>query len=142
MGKVLDNSFGLMKKTLEVNTLAHFYTVKVFLPDMIKQNSGHIVTIASVAGHIGVCGLGDYCASKFGAIGFDESLRMELKYNNYNIKTTGICPYYMDSPMFAGVKPSILSFMIPLLKPSYVARRIVYAIRQNEEMVIIPWTLN
>ena len=56
----------------------------------------------------------------------------------------------MDSPMFAGVKPSILSFMIPLLKPSYVARRIVYAIRQNEvsptlnrqEMVIIPWTLN
>ena len=49
--------------------------MKTFLPDMIKNNSGHIVTIASIAGHIGACGLTDYCASKFGAVGFDESLR-------------------------------------------------------------------
>ena len=58
--------------------------MKVFLPDMIKRNSGHIVTIASMAGHVGVTGLSDYCASKFGAIGFDESLRMELKFKNYS----------------------------------------------------------
>lgn len=46
---------------------------------MLKNNKGHIVTIASAAGTVGVNGLVDYCASKFGAIGFDESLRMELK---------------------------------------------------------------
>jgi len=46
---------------------------------MIKKNKGHIVSIASSAGLIGVCGLADYCASKYGAVGFDESLRMELR---------------------------------------------------------------
>ncbi len=91
-----------MKKTLEVNTLAHFYTVKTFLPDMITRNTGHIVTIASAAGHIGVCGLADYCASKFGAVGFDESLRGELKHRGYNIKTTCINPYLIDTGMFKG----------------------------------------
>ena len=42
------------------------------------------MSIASIAGHIGVCGLTDYCASKFGAIGFDESLRMEMKFKGYS----------------------------------------------------------
>jgi len=45
---------------------------------MLKENSGHIVTIASIGGHVGVNKLVDYCASKFGAVGFNESLRMEL----------------------------------------------------------------
>lgn len=51
---------------------------KAFLPDMISQNSGHIVTIASLAGFFGMNKLVDYCSSKFAAVGFDESLRFEL----------------------------------------------------------------
>merc|ERR1712113_94596 len=104
-----------MKKTLEVNTLAHFYTVKTFLPDMIKQDEGHVVTIASSAGHLGVRGLADYCSSKFGAVGFDESLRQECKYQGYNIKTTCINPYIIDTGMFSGAKEGVLGFMIPML---------------------------
>jgi len=45
---------------------------------MLNNNRGHIVTIASAAGHFGVSGLVDYSASKYGAVGFDESLRLEL----------------------------------------------------------------
>lgn len=45
---------------------------------MIKQHSGHIVTVASLAGMTGCDRLVDYCSSKFAAIGFDESLRTEL----------------------------------------------------------------
>lgn len=45
---------------------------------MIMQDSGHIVTIASLAGMTGCNRLVDYCASKFAAVGFDESLRTEL----------------------------------------------------------------
>lgn len=69
----------MIKKTLEVNTIAHAYTVRAFLPAMLAKNDGHIVTIASAGGLIGVSGLADYCASKFAAVGFDESIRMELK---------------------------------------------------------------
>lgn len=57
----------------------YFQTVKAFLPAMMEKNRGHIVSIASLAGHIGVPKLVDYCASKFAAVGFDEALRMELE---------------------------------------------------------------
>jgi all-trans-retinol dehydrogenase (NAD+) len=56
-----------------------------------------------VAGTVGVNGLVDYCASKFGAVGFDESLRMELNSLKSNVRTTCICPYYIDTGMFEGV---------------------------------------
>ncbi len=45
---------------------------------MIMKDQGHIVTIASLAGLSGCNRLVDYCASKFAAVGFDESLRTEL----------------------------------------------------------------
>ena len=37
-----------------------------------------------MAGHIGTAGLTDYCASKFGAVGFNESLRFEIKSKGYS----------------------------------------------------------
>ena len=51
---------------------------KAFLPAMMSKNHGHLVTIASMAGIVGAAGLGDYCASKFAAVGFEESIRNEL----------------------------------------------------------------
>lgn len=39
-----------IEKTMQVNTFAHFWTVKAFLPSMLKNNHGHIVTVASVLG--------------------------------------------------------------------------------------------
>jgi short-subunit dehydrogenase len=47
---ILDSSDFMIKKTLEVNTLSHLYTIRDFLPDMIKLNHGHVVTISSLAG--------------------------------------------------------------------------------------------
>lgn len=47
--------------------------------------------------------LQDYCASKFGAVGFHESLTHELLAENlHGIKTTLVCPYIVDTGMFAG----------------------------------------
>ena len=45
---------------------------------MISRKDGHIVNVASLAGHSGTNKLVDYCASKFAAVGLDESLRVEL----------------------------------------------------------------
>ena len=56
------------------------------------------------------CGKFDFGASfetimsKFAAIGFDESLRLELKRLKSPVRTTVICPFYIDTGMFAGVK--------------------------------------
>ena len=103
---------------------------------MLEKNEGHIVTIASMAGQMGVPGLGDYCASKFGAIGFNDSLRIEFTKLKKNIKTTCICPYYINTGMFNGVSTP---FYAPILEENYTIRRIVDAILQDETTVMIPW---
>lgn len=54
-----------IEKTFSINILAHFWTVRAFLPKMIEHKRGHIVEIASLAGHIGMHKQVDYCATKF-----------------------------------------------------------------------------
>lgn len=137
---ILDVPHALAKKTLEVNTLAHVYTVKEFLPSMIAKNHGHVVTIASSAGLVGCPGLVDYCASKYGAVGFDESLRLEMKKIGANVKTTCICPTFIKTDMFKGVKTK--EFIVPLLEPEWIAERIVLAIRQEEPILMTPFISN
>lgn len=51
---------------------------------MLEDNKGHIVSVASMAGHVGMSKLVDYCASKFSAVGFAEALRMELAVQFYS----------------------------------------------------------
>lgn len=136
--KLLECPDELMEKTVQVNTISHFWTIKAFLPDMIKRNDGHIVTIASAAGMFGVAGLVDYCASKFGAMGIGESLAMELRKLKSNVKATTICPYYINTGMFDGVKTRF-PLLLPILEEDYAASRIVKAIRRNEESVAMPY---
>lgn len=127
-----------IQKVMSINSLAHFWTTKAFLPDMMERNYGHVVTIASLAGYFGQNRLTDYCASKFAAIGFDESLDQELRAGGYDgIRTTCVCPYYINTGMFDGVQ----SRVVPILKPETVARRIVNGILTNDEVVIIPHSL-
>ena len=58
--RLLDCDDQQIVRTVEVNALAHFWTLKAFLPRMVEEGSGHIVSIASAAGLIGVAGLADY----------------------------------------------------------------------------------
>ena len=126
-----------IERTLRVNVLAHFWTVKAFLPDMVQTNSGHIVTVASAGGIVGSSGLVDYAASKFAAFGFDEALRAELKKQRLKIHTTVVCPYYIRGEMFAGVKTRF-SFLLPILDAEKVSERIVKAIARKKQRVIMP----
>lgn len=50
---------------------------------MMKNNHGHIVTVASVAGLLGIYKCTDYSATKFAAIGYHESLFTELKVRTF-----------------------------------------------------------
>ena len=126
-----------LERTVGVNVLAHFWTVKAFLPDMVKANSGHIVTVASAGGIVGSAGLVDYSASKFAAFGFHEALRAELKKQKLKVHTTVVCPYFIRSEMFAGVRTRF-SFLLPILKAEKVSERIVKAIVQKKQRLIMP----
>jgi all-trans-retinol dehydrogenase (NAD+) len=126
-----------IEKTFQVNTLSHFWTVRAFLPAMLERNEGHIVTIASAGGLVGSTRLTDYSASKFAVVGFTESLRMELKQRDSAVRTTVVCPFFIDTGMFAGAKTRF-PLLIPILSPEYSVNRILKAIRRNRERLIMP----
>merc|ERR1719167_739551 len=134
---LLDTPDAKIIRTFDVNILAHFWTLKAFLPHMIERKMGHIVNVASLAGHSGTNKLVDYCASKFAAVGLDEALRVEMFVQGHSdyIKTTVVCPYYISTGMFAGVYSKI----IPILEPEYVADKAVAGCLANREVLLLPW---
>ncbi|KAK4311630.1 hypothetical protein Pmani_016887 [Petrolisthes manimaculis] len=136
--KLLDCPDEAILKTFQVNSISHFWTTKAFLPDMMMTDKGHIVTIASMAGKSGLSGLVDYCSSKFAAVGFDESLRLELlSQKKYGIKTTVVCPVQIDTGMFQGFGTSTGVF-VDMLDPDWVAEEVVDAILMNQPIIILP----
>lgn len=140
--KLLDASDKAIDLTMRVNTDAHFWTIKSVLPSMLAKNSGHIVTLSSSAALGGVPGLVDYCASKYGALGTNESLRAELmKTSKTGVKTTCVCPFFIKTGMFLGAK-SKFPRLTPLLEPEDVAERIMQAIRCNQELLVMPFSMN
>ena len=126
-----------IEATFTVNVLALFWTAKAFLPQMIARNQGHVVTIASASSLIGVPRLSDYAASKWAAMGFDESLRAELRTAAPGVLTTVVCPFFIDTGMFHGVKTRF-PFLLPILKEEAVAERVVTAIERNQRRVLMP----
>jgi succinate-semialdehyde dehydrogenase/glutarate-semialdehyde dehydrogenase len=126
-----------LEKTIAVDQMAIVWTLRAFLPAMIERNAGHIVTISSAAGTIGVARLSAYCMAKFAAFGLDEALRMEFRKAGQNIKTTVVCPYYIDTGMFAGVKTRF-AMLLPILKAAKVANKIIRAIERDKPRVILP----
>lgn len=134
---LLDASDAEIDRTFAVNTMALFWTTRAFLPEMVKRNSGHLVTIASAAGLVGTARLTDYCSSKFAAVGYGESMRIELKRQGLNIRTTLVCPYYISTGMFDGVKTRF-SWLLPILEPEYVTDKIITAIKNNQQRLVMP----
>ncbi len=85
-----DTASEIDRKIMEVNFFGTIALTKSVLPIMLKQKSGHIVTISSIAGKFGFYFRSTYSASKHALHGFFESLRMEIF--NDNIKVLLVCP--------------------------------------------------
>lgn len=125
-------------RTVEVNTLAHFWTAKAFLPAMIAQDSGHIVNVSSASGFFGAPRMVDYCASKFAARGFSDALRLELITSGASgVEVSCVCPSHVNTELFKGFKVA-LPLVMPTLEPEYVAQRIVDAVRDRQSLVCAP----
>uniref|UniRef100_A0A7S1PGD4 Short-chain dehydrogenase/reductase 3 n=1 Tax=Percolomonas cosmopolitus TaxID=63605 RepID=A0A7S1PGD4_9EUKA len=134
--RILEANEKRMEVTMKVNTIAHFWTVKAFLPGMMERQRGHIITIASAAGLAGSPGLVDYTASKFGAVGFHESLLAEVVASGMKgIDLTCVCPFFIDTGMFQGVKGT---FFCPVLNANDVAKRIVQAAKNRDNLLMCP----
>jgi len=133
---LLETSPELIERCLQVNTISLFWTTRAFLPQMIAQKKGHIVTIASTAGIFQAPGIVPYCASKAAAIGFSRALRIELNHLGHDyIGTTEVCPYAISTPLAAGWKDPVGT---KTLQPDDVAKDILWAVQHNVNFLILP----
>ena len=122
-------------RTMNINTIAPMFVARAMLPDMLKRNRGHVCTIASAGGMISNPKMSVYAASKWGVIGWSDSVRIELQEMKSDVHFTTVAPYYINTGMFYGVKSRI----IPILKPEYVAKRVIRAIEKNKAFRGIPF---
>lgn len=149
---VLINNAGLMPSSMlenlhvdewdrmiDVNLKGVLYGIAAALPHMKTQKSGHIINVASVAGHkVGPGGV-VYAATKHGVRVISEGLRQEVK--PYNIRSTIISPGAVetelpdtitDSVVAAGIR-EVYKLAIPA---SSFARAVAFAMSQPEEVDI------
>ncbi|XP_015906213.2 short-chain dehydrogenase/reductase family 16C member 6 [Parasteatoda tepidariorum] len=128
----------VIRRCFEVNSLAHFWMLQQFLPRMLELNRGHIVAVASMAGHHGVANMTDYCASKHATVGLMESLYMELHAaKKANIRLTTINPIIITTGLISNVRTRF-PCLLPLMPVEETADVIVKSILREEEMVFIP----
>ena len=85
-------------RVLDVNLKGTFLASKAVAPHMIERRAGRIVNISSMAGRRGNPALAHYCASKWGVIGFTQSLALEL--GPLGITVNAVCPGVVDSAMW------------------------------------------
>ena len=96
-----DYDIKMWKKVVDINLMGTFNCCRTIVPNMIKNNYGRIVNVASVAGKDGNANASAYSVGKAGAIGLTKSLGKELA--DKNIAVNAVTP--------AGAKTRILDQM-------------------------------
>ncbi|KAL8179467.1 UNVERIFIED_CONTAM: hypothetical protein K2H54_066788 [Gekko kuhli] len=130
----------LLERTMRTNCHAHFWTVKAFLPQMIKKGHGHIVTIAGSLGLFATGCMEGYCASKFAVVGFHEALSHELKAKRVSgVKTTLVCPYFHDTGLSGcfGIRQEPEAMISPV-NPACCVKSAMRGILRDQPMICIP----
>lgn len=126
-----------MQHNISVNLIAHFNTIRTFLPGLLaSETGGTIVTVASVLGKLGASHLSDYCAAKAGLIAMHRSVRAEFTSADAprgaeNIRTILVTPGQLSTQLFASLEaPS--KFFGPVVETVELAREIVRMIDAGE----------
>ncbi|NXC45643.1 DHB11 dehydrogenase, partial [Penelope pileata] len=124
-----------IEKMFEVNILAHMWTTRAFLPTMMDNNHGHIVTVASAAGQFVTSFMVAYCSSKFAAVGFHKALTEELStLGKDGIKTTCLCPIFINT----GFVKNPSTRVGRILEVDEVVKALMEGILTNKKMVFVP----
>ncbi|MEB7463083.1 SDR family oxidoreductase [Staphylococcus succinus] len=148
---VLINNAGLMPQSfleknkqdewnqmIDVNIKGVLYGIGAVLPYMRKQKSGHIINLASVAGHVVFPGSAVYSGTKYAVRAITEGLRQEEAAVGSNIRTTTLSPGAIDTELTDHIsdkemKQGIDEVYKDAIKPDAIARAINYAINEPEE---------
>lgn len=123
--------------TYRINIDALVAMTHIFFSDLRKSSDAIIVNIASASGYVGLPFGSSYASSKWAVIGFSESLRLEfLERGIKNIHVTTVCPSYITTGMFDGVKAPLI---LPWLSPETIVRKIIIGMERNSPFIKEPF---
>ncbi len=124
---ILVNNAGITKDTLllrmkledwqsviDLNLTGVFLCTQKVAKIMLKQKSGRIINIASVAGQMGNPGQANYSAAKAGVIGFTKTVAKELA--SRSITVNAVAPGFITTDMTAGLEAEGILSYIPLAR--------------------------
>ena len=143
----LDSSLENWQRIISINLMGVIHCSRSFLPGMVASGRpGHVVNIASLLGYTGAKGVSAYCTTKFGVMGFSESLRAEMA--QYHIGVSAICPGIVRTNIINSgilessdrdtneIRETIEAFYEKRnYPPERVAKAIIGAIRRNRAVV-------
>jgi len=109
------------RNLLETNLMGAVNCIVTALPAMVRRNSGHIVTVSSLASQMGLPQSGLYCASKAGLSTFMEGLQLDLYQTRSAVNCTDIKPGFVETPILEG-----RTHPTPFLMDSKVCPSVVY----------------
>ena len=112
-----------LDQTLRVNLRAPMLLAQHLVPAMIEKGAGAVINIGSVSGKSGEANGAAYSASKFGLIGFTQSLYEEVR--EHGIKVSVILPGFVDTPLIPPNKQLDRSKMI---QAEDVAQSVLYVL--------------
>lgn len=135
------------QQMLDVNVMGVLNGIAAVLPTMIKQQSGHIITTDSVAGHVVYPNSAVYCGTKFAVKAIMEGLRQEQRLNN--IKSSLITPGIVETELYTTINDQERSDFLKQsqadigLKAEDIAEAVLYIINTPDrvsvsEMIVRP----
>ncbi len=126
-------------QTMAINAHAPMYVTLEFLPAMVAGSTeARVLTIASSAGLVSNPRMSVYAASKWAALGWSDSVRIELEQAGHqHVKVTTVCPTYINTGMFDGAKGFLFT---PILEQDEVVDTSWREMKNGTPLVILPWT--
>lgn len=138
-----ESSIEEIRNMFDVNVVGLMAATSMVLPKMRERRFGHIINIASQAGKIATPKSSVYSATKHAVLGYSNSLRMEL--SDYGIYVTTVNPGPIATNFFnvADEKGTYLKNIQKwVLKPEYVARRVVERMLTKTREINLPRWMN
>ena len=133
-GTVLDMDPEEWKKMIDVNLMGTYYVTREVLPQLIEKNGGDIINISSTNGLNGAATASAYSASKFGVIGFTESLAQEVRRNN--IRVSALTPSTVATDLALDLSLIKENDETKLMQPEDIAEFIVNQLKLNPRIYV------